>query len=80
MSRSRRGKGLSPVDFCLVLGCSITLILVLGFGLAKFMHDFEKERVEWDLQNVCIAHHIRLGVERSDIYRDGETCRVERWR
>jgi len=77
---SRRNKGLSPVDFCLVLGCSITLILVLGFGLAKFLHDFEKERAEWDLQNICIAHYISKGVERSEIYRDGETCRVERWR
>ena len=80
MSRRSRGRGLSSVDFCLIMGSSILLICVLGLGLAKFMHDFEKERAEYDMQNVCIAYHIRLGVERSDIYRDGETCRVERWR
>ena len=76
MPRTR--KGLSAVDFCLVLGSSMLLICVLSFGLAKFMHDFEKEKQLYALQNVCIAHHIRMGVERSDIYRDGETCRVER--
>ena len=76
----RKRKGLSAVDFCLVLGSSMLLICVLSFGLAKFMHDFEKEKQLYALQNVCIAHHIRMGVERSDIYRDGETCRVERWR
>ena len=74
----RKRKGLSAVDFCLVLGSSMLLICVLSFGLAKFMHDFEKEKQLYALQNVCIAHHIRMGVERSDIYRDGETCRVER--
>jgi hypothetical protein len=79
MSR-RKNKSLSTIDFCLILGCSITLICVLGLGLAKFMHDFEKERAEYALQNTCIAHYISKGVERSDIYRDGETCRVERWR
>jgi len=78
MSRSRRSKGLSPVDFCLIMGSAILLICVLSFGLAKFMHDFEREKQLYSLQNVCIAHHIRMGVERSDIYRDGETCRVER--
>jgi len=74
----RKRKGLSAVDFCLVLGSSMLLICVLSFGLAKFMHDFEREKQLYALQNVCIAHHIRMGVERSDIYRDGETCRVER--
>lgn len=79
MSR-RKNKSLSTIDFCLILGCSITLICVLGLGLAKFMHDFEKEKQLYALQNTCIAYHIRMGVERSDIYRDGETCRVERWK
>jgi len=74
----RKRKGLSAVDFCLILGSSMLLICVLSFGLAKFMHDFEREKQLYSLQNVCIAHHIRMGVERSDIYRDGETCRVER--
>ena len=74
----RKRKGLSAVDFCLILGSSMLLICVLSFGLAKFMHDFEREKQLYALQNVCIAHHIRMGVERSDIYRDGETCRVER--
>ena len=78
MAKGRRSKGLSSVDFCLILGSSILLICVLSFGLAKFMHDFEREKQLYALQNVCIAHHIRMGVERSDIYRDGETCRVER--
>ena len=74
----RKRKGLSAIDFCLILGSSMLLICVLSFGLAKFMHDFEREKELYTLQNVCIAHHIRMGVERRDIYRANDSCYVSR--
>ena len=75
MSRRTRMK---TTDFVLIIGMSVLLICVLGVGLAKFMHDYERDTVQWDLQNTCIAHWVSKGVERSDIYRDGETCRIDR--
>ena len=75
MSRRTRMK---TTDFVLIIGMSVLLICVLGVGLAKFMHDYERDTIQWNLQNTCIAHWISKGVERSDIYRDGETCRVDR--
>lgn len=71
---------LKAVNICLILGSTLTVLLMLTLAVSKFVHDFEEEKRLYDMQNVCIAYHIRLGVERSDIYRDGETCRVERWR
>ena len=74
----RRRIRMKSTDFALIVGMSVLLICVLGVGLAKFMHDYERDTVQWDLQNTCIAHWVSKGVERSDIYRDGETCRIDR--
>ena len=32
---------------------------------------------QWDAQNACISHFIQMGIERSDITRDGYTCTIE---
>ena len=32
---------------------------------------------QWDSQNDCIARFIQMGIERSDIYRDGYTCSLK---
>jgi len=76
----RSRKKLKAVNICLILGSTLTVLLMLTLAVSKFVHDFEEEKRLYDMQNVCISAHIRMGIERSEIYRDGETCRVEIWR
>ena len=47
------------------------------YALAAY-HTYEITEANWVSQNKCISHWISQGVERSDIYRDGGTCRVDR--
>ena len=60
----------------------ITIIVTIAAGsLAMFglsaHQNYTMVDAQWDSQNACIARFIQMGIERSDIYRDGYTCSLK---
>jgi len=60
----------------------LTLIVTIAagsitmYGLSAY-HNYTLVDAQWDSQNDCIARFIQMGIERSDIYRDGYTCSLK---
>ena len=69
---------MGAVKFCCVLTIGMCIMLSLGMLATSLYINHGIFKAQWDLQNTCIAHWVSQGVERSDIYRDGETCRIDR--
>lgn len=57
----------------IILGISAVIALVIIVGLKEYKA-YKEYKITWDSQNQCIAYMIRLGIERKDIYRSGDTC------
>ena len=56
-----------------ILGISAVFALVILVGLKEY-EGYKAYKITWDSQNECIAYMVRLGIERKDIYRTGDTC------
>lgn len=56
-----------------ILGISAVFALVILVGIKEY-EGYKAYKVTWDSQNECIAYMVRLGIERKDIYRSGDTC------
>ena len=69
---------MGAVKFCCVLTISMCIALSLGMLATSLYINHGIFKAQWDGENVCIASHIRLGVERRDIYRDNGSCYVSR--
>jgi len=55
---------------------TIGSIAVTLYALAAYKN-YTLLDAQWDAQNACISHFIQIGIERSDITRDGYTCTIE---
>ena len=63
----------------MLLTLIVTIVSIAMLLYAKAAYDtYQLTKTNWELQNTCVAHWVSMGVERSDIYRDGETCRIDR--
>ena len=61
----------------LTLVVTLVATAVTLYAIAAY-HTYQVTEANWVSQNKCISHWISQGVERSDIYRDKETCRIDR--
>lgn len=57
-------------DWIILLVISVVTVTVLTSSYQYFKEELALYRAE----NKCIAEHIKLGVERKNIYRDNGSC------
>jgi hypothetical protein len=69
---------MNAIKFCLILGCSITAILILGIVVYKSTIEFQDTLARYEASQPCIDHWVSQGVPRADIYRKGNTCEISR--
>lgn len=58
-----------------LLACVALIAGIVFIGIGAFT-DFNEYKSLWDAQNECIARLVKLGIERADIIRLGDSCIV----
>jgi len=74
MRRSK--KGLSTVQFSILLTMLVTIGCILILLWASFLTNYNIAQANYASENRCIAHWIQQGVERRNIIRSGGTCTI----
>jgi hypothetical protein len=69
---------MGAVKFCCLLTIVMTIVLSFGMLAVSLKVNYDIFKSQWNSENVCIAAHIRLGVERRDIVRLNGSCEVLR--
>ena len=76
MRRSRVNKGLSTVQFSILLTMVVTIGCILILLWASFLTNYNIAQSMYASENRCIAYWIQQGVERSNIVRADGTCAI----